>query len=176
MSEKTCTPKFLTAEMAKIAVEAALDCLYNGKLKEVLKPHREQLHIVVLVPGMKDDRPDYPAWPNYQLQAVALYEHTLGSPTEFPYPFVDIARCKALQLWHDRNDDRTEIVPHLLFPGDAPFWGGVKRRGIVVTCSGVKPWLDKMLSGMVADILVASAHAAWEASPDKADDELCFLT
>ncbi len=170
------TPKFLTADLAKIAVEATLNCLYKGQLKDALQPHREQLHVVILVPGMKDDRPDYPEWPNYQLQAVALYEHTLGEPKDFPYPFADIARCKALQLWHDRNDDRTEIIPHLLFAGDAPFWGGVKRRGIVVACSGVKPWIDKMISGMVADMLVALAHRAWEISADKADDELCFLT
>ncbi|HVN26242.1 MAG TPA: hypothetical protein VMT99_01130 [Candidatus Paceibacterota bacterium] len=170
------TPKFLTAEMAKTAIEATLNCLYEGKLKDALQPHRKQLYVVVLVPGMMDDRPDYPAWPNYDLRPVALYEYTLGDPEEFPYPFNDIAKCKALQLWHDRNDDRTEIIPHLLFPGDTPFWGGVKRRGIVVSCSGVKPWLDKMISGMVADMLVAMAHAAWEKSADKADDELCFLT
>src|SRR3989338_7336273 len=68
---------------------------------------------------------------------------------------------KELQLWHDRNDDRSEIIPHLLFPGDAPFWGGAKRRGIVVACSGIQPWLDKLVSGMVADLIVAIAYNAW---------------
>jgi hypothetical protein len=170
------TPKFATPALAKIAVETTLDALYNGPLREALKPHREQLHIVILVPGMKDDRPDYPEWPNYEMQPVPLYEQTMGDPKDFPYPFVDIARCKALQLWHDRNDDRTDIIPHLLFPGDAPFWGGVKRRGFVVTCSGVKPWIDKLISGMVADIFVALVHNAWETSSEKADDELCFLS
>ena len=176
MSDKICTPKFLTPEIAEVAVLATLDAIYGDRLGSILNPKREELHVVVLVPGMKDDRPDYPEWPNYQLKPVALYEYTFGDMTEFPYPFVDIARCKALQLWHDRNDDRTEIIPHLLFPGDTPFWGGVKRRGIVVACSGIQPWLDKLVSGMVADLIVALAHDAWMKSSDKADDELCFLT
>jgi hypothetical protein len=170
------TPKFLTPAMAQVAVEAALAALYNGPLRDVLQPHREQLHIVVLVPGIVDNGHDNSEWPvNYQ-QPVALYQHTLGNPEEFPYPFVDIVKCKSVQLWYDRNDDRTDIIPHLLFEGDTPFWGGVKRRGIVVACSGVKPWIDKMISGMVADMLVAMAHSAWENSPDKADDKLCFLS
>ena len=176
MSEKLCAPKFLTSRIAEIACIGALDTLYASLLDSNLKPKCKQLHIVVLVPGMTDDRPDYPKWPNYQLQPVMLYEHTLGDSENFPYPFADIARCKALQLWHDRNDDRSEIVPHLLFPGDTPFWGGVKRRGIVVACSGIQPWLDKLVSDMVADLMVALAYNAWMESPDKADSELCFLT
>ncbi|OHA81936.1 MAG: hypothetical protein A2675_02090 [Candidatus Yonathbacteria bacterium RIFCSPHIGHO2_01_FULL_51_10] len=176
MSDKICKPKFLTGEIAKAAILTALDAIYGNRLGSILKPKREQLHVGVLVPGMKDDRPDYPDWPNYQIKPVVLYEYTLGDPDNFPHPFVDIARCKGLQLWHDRNDDRTEIIPHLLFPGDTPFWGGVKRHGIVVYCSGIQPWLDKLVSGMVADLLVALAYDAWMKSADKADNKLCFLT
>lgn len=173
------TPKFLTTSLAQIAVESTLDCLYDSQLNVTLKPHRAELHIVILVPGMADGRPEFhgPSWSNYyQLTAVSLYEYTLGDPNGFPYPFIEIARSKALQLWYDRNDDRTGIIPHLLFEGDAPFWGGVKRHGIVVACSGLKPWVDKLVSGMVADMLIAMTHAEWEASSDKTDKELCFLT
>ncbi|PIQ68706.1 MAG: hypothetical protein COV91_02745 [Candidatus Taylorbacteria bacterium CG11_big_fil_rev_8_21_14_0_20_46_11] len=74
---------------------------------------------------------------------------------------------KAIQLWHDRNDDRTNIMPHLLFSGDTVYWGGVKRHGIVVACSGVQPWFDKMFSGMIADMLVGIAYNAWMLSEDK---------
>lgn len=178
-SMSALTPKFLTTSLAQIAVKSTLECLYaNGHLNAALKPHRGELHIVILVPGMTDGRPKFRGrkWSGHQLAAVSLYEHTLGDPKIFPYPFIEIARSKAVQLWHGRNDDRTEIIPHLLFEGDAPFWGGVKRHGIVVACSGLKPWVDKLVSGMVADMLIAMAHAAWEASPDKADKELCFLT
>jgi hypothetical protein len=172
------TPKFMTAEIAKSAVEAALTLVYSQLIRGALDPKlKEHLHIVVLVPGMADDyEEDYPNWPDYPLKPVLLYEESRGNPADFKYPFDAIARCKALQLWTDRNDDRTDIVPHLLFKGDTPFWGGVKRRGIVVACSGVDPWVDKMISGIVADIIIALAHDGWVHSNDKADDELCFLT
>lgn len=160
---KLITPKYLTPEIAKKAVEAALALtMTEGSL---LHPYlkRAQCHIVILVPGMKDDQEaDYPDWPNYPLQAVSLYEQSVGDPTEWEHPYDNIAKCKALQLWTDRNDDRTMPIPHLLFSGDTPYWGGVKRRGIVVTCSGVQPWFDKMISGIVADILVGLAHNAYE--------------
>jgi hypothetical protein len=78
-----------------------------------------------------------------------------------------IAKCKALQLWQGRNDDRTDIAPHLMFAGDAPYYGGVKRHGIVVTCSGVQPWFDKMISAMICEMLVGLAYNAWMVSDDK---------
>jgi hypothetical protein len=138
-------------------------------------------HIVVLVPAMKDDRAnDYPSWPNYPLQAQLLYEESRhkicnimagpGTDNAWPHKFDDIARCKALQLWHDRNDDRTDIKPHLLFPGDTPFWGGVKRDGIVVTVSGFQPHFDKMISGMIADMCIAMAYDDWLESKDRKTD------
>jgi hypothetical protein len=172
------TPKYMTADIAKDAVEAALTTVYSQLIRGALDaPLKEHLHIVVLVPGMTDHvAEDYPDWPDYPLKPVLLYEESRGNKSEFAYPFDEIARCKALQLWTDRNDDRTDIVPHLLFKGDTPFWGGVKRRGIVVSCSGLDPWVDKLVSGMVADIIVALTHDYWVHSLDKADDELCFLT
>lgn len=157
------TPKYLTKEDAQRAVEVALNAVMGGSspLRPLLS--RTQCHIVILVPGMKDDREaDYPDWPNYPLQAVSLYEQSVGDPKEWAHPYDNIAKCKALQLWTDRNDDRTMPIPHLLFSGDTPYWGGVKRRGIVVTCSGVQPWFDKMISGIVADIIVGLAHNAYE--------------
>jgi hypothetical protein len=170
------TPKFLTPNLAAIAVQNALNSLFDDRIKKILKPHREHLHIVILVPGMKDDRSsDYADWPNYPQEAVLLYEHSRGNLEDFEHPFHEIARCKALQLWHDRNDGGTDTISHLLFPGDTPFWGGVKRQGIVVACSGLKPWIDKMLSGMVADILIALARNEWENSNEKAN-KLNFLT
>jgi len=72
----------------------------------------------------------------------------------------------ALQLWHGRNDDRTDRIPHLLFPGDTPCWGGVKRHGIVVTCSGFQPHFGKMFSGMVADMCIGLSYNAWDQTKD----------
>jgi len=180
MSDKLVTPKFLTEAMARTAVKAAFNTVFGMgslfSLEPVLKPKRRECHVVILVPGMTDHyEEDYPNWPDYPLKPVLLYEESRGDPKKFEHPFDNIARCKALQLWTDRNDDRTDSIPHLLFKGDTPYWGGVKRRGIVVTCSGVQPWIDKLISGMVADMLVAMAHAAWMESEDRAKEE-SFLT
>jgi hypothetical protein len=154
------TPKYLTREVAEKAVSVALKVALESQITPLIK--RLQCHIVVLVPAMVDDREkDFPEWPNYPTTAFPLYQKSVGKEL-WNHSFDNIARCKALQLWTDRNDDRTTSVPHLLFSGDTPFWGGVKRRGIVVTCSGVQPWFDKMISGLSADIMVALAHDAYE--------------
>jgi hypothetical protein len=162
-NDEFVTPKFLTPEIAALAVRTAIEAVIgeSSPLKAMMK--RLQFHIVVLVPAMKDDREaDYPDWPNYPVEPHCIYEHSVGNPKEWEAPFDNIAKCKALQLWTKRNDDRTGVIPHLLFPGDTPYWGGVDRSGIVVACSGVQPWFDKMISGIVADIIVALAHDAYE--------------
>lgn len=168
MPQKLITPKFLTRAVAEASCTAVLRAVKENR--DLFPLDGDTHHIVVLVPGMEDGRPDYPAWPDYQLHPVTLFEHSRGEKSKWNFPFDDIARCKAMQLWHDRNDDRTDCVPHLLFPGDTPYWGGVKRRGIVVTCSGYQPYFDKMISGMAADMMVARAHHAWLQSDDHAND------
>ena len=176
-TQAVLTQKFLTKEMAERAINFAVTSVMESPaLRGFLQPKRHQLHVVVLVPGVADpDAEDYPDWPDYPLQAVLLHEKSFGDKAEFGKPYDEIARCKALQLWTDRNDDRTDCVPHLLFVGDTPFWGGVKRRGLVVTCSGLQPWIDKLISGIVADTLVAMAHDAWMGSSDQAS-QASFLT
>lgn len=177
MTEGILTPKFLTKQVAAIAVEQVLSITVLSRapiaeylnLTELFKRH--VCHIVILVPSMVDDREsDYPEWPDYDVIPHLLYEHSIGDKSGWEYPFDNIARCKALQLWHGRNDDRTDCMPHLLFPGDTPFWGGVKRHGIVVTCSGVQPWFDKMTSGMIADMCIGLAYNQWMTGFDRNDD------
>lgn len=163
MVKNLVTPKYITKEIAEVAVQVGLNAVMERgtDLQRLLK--RNQCHIVVLVPAMEDARvANYPDWPNYPVQPYALYQRSIGKDEGWEHPYAEIAMCKALQLWTDRNDDRTMPIPHLLFPGDTPFWGGVKRRGIVVTCSGVQPWFDKMISGIIADIIVGLAHNAYE--------------
>ncbi|MFZ2484670.1 MAG: hypothetical protein WAW81_01880 [Minisyncoccia bacterium] len=155
--------------MAQHAVDAVIQaCFYHEWSQKKIPLNRRMCHIVVLVPAMKKVSRDYP---NHLIKPHVLLEHSFGPRSEWPWKFDEIARSKALQLWHDRLD----VMPHLLSPGDTPFWGGVKRHGIVVACSGVQPWFDKMISGMVADTCVALAQDCWENSQDKKDD-VCFLT
>lgn len=177
-SNGVITPKFLTSEKASLVTHAVYELVFGGggresrKLSDYLRPSRGQCHVVVLVPAMTDHRKqDYPDWPDYPIRPVLLYENSfLNGKKELDARFDEIARCKALQLWTDRHDGGTDTKPHLLFSGDAPFWGGVKRDGIVVACSGVQPAIDRMIAGMIADMLVATAYQDWKTSDDKADD------
>lgn len=160
------TPKFLTKETANHIVNMLMFGIFDS-MDDVLK--RKQLHIVILVPSVEDaSADDYPDWPDYPIKPAVLYEHSVGDKGSWPYPFDNIAKCKALQLWRGQNTDgNTDSVAHLLFPDDTPFWGGVKRHGLVVACSGVQPYFDQMFAGMIADALKAFGRHAWEESDDK---------
>jgi hypothetical protein len=167
------TPKYLTKDIAEEAIDTALITVAGetSPLKRCFDFLFPQCHIVVLVPGMEDDRlEDFPNWPNYPTHAVSLCERSMGQSV-WKHPYDNIARCKALQLWTDRNDDGTGSIPHLLFSWDTPYWGGVKRKGIVVTCSGFHPWFDKMISGIIADIMIGMAHDAYENDSTRVSDD-----
>lgn len=171
------SPAYLTAEMAQAAVEAVVEAILNpppgGKLAAAstfLRPKRNQCHVVVVVPGTVGSiEPDSSSdWMEQrQVKPHVLFEKSFyGGRSELDATFGTFARLKAHQLWYDRNDDRTGILPHLLFEGDTVYWGGVKRLGIVVACSGIQPYIDKLISGMVADVLVAMAYETWMTSAD----------
>ncbi len=165
---KPLTPKFLTVENASLAVGTVLQAtILDDGWQYIIS--RQMGHIVIIVPSMEDARADdYPDWPNYPIEPHLLYEESVGEKDDWPYPFDDIARCKGMQLWQGRNNDgQTDSNAHLLFPSDTPYWGGVKRHGMVVAFSGVQPWFDQMISGMIADMLKAIGRQAFESSEDK---------
>lgn len=174
MSENMVTPKFLTTTMARQATWFAFRTLFdNGSpLKGFVEPKRQHLAIVVLVPGMRT-RGKYPE--GYQIEPVVMLIEHFGHENDWEHPYGEIALCKALKEWHGRAADGPSNLPHLLFPGDTPYWASVKRQGIVVAASGVEPWFDRLAAGMVADVLIALAHDAWEKSDDKKNG-VAFLT
>lgn len=164
-------PKFLTEKMAEEAVHRVWHSVLNDASIH-FQPKRKSCHIVVLVPEMETpDEPDImDNYPNYPVRPIVLFEESFGNKEEWTADYDDIARCKAYKLWQGMNDGRTDILPHLMYSGDCPFWGGVKRDGIVVACSGVESYFDRMISGMVADMLIAGAYHAWMKSEDKKED------
>ncbi len=163
-------PKFLTRDIAaQVSTQVLNATLLNDDRHSfgyMIK--RQEGHLVILVPSMEDVREaDYPNWPNYPVSPYLLHEQSVGEKSDWAYPFDEIARCKALQLWQGRNDDgQTDSNAHLLFPNDTPYWGGVKRHGLVVAFSGVQPWFDQMISGMTADMLKAVGRELFEISDD----------
>lgn len=179
MSGQILTPKFLTEDVARRAVRIVVDIAINHPLmkSDFKLVGIQACHVVILVPSMFVPV-DEDKYPHYETRPHVLYDESFSEmeKEKWEHDFGEIARCKALQLWHGRNDGRTGSVPHLLFPGDTPYWGGVKREGIVVACSGFQPYLDKMISGMIADLCIGFAcHKAAEASEDT-EKELDFLS
>ncbi|KKT81708.1 MAG: hypothetical protein A3B07_03270 [Candidatus Yonathbacteria bacterium RIFCSPLOWO2_01_FULL_43_27] len=167
------TPKYLTRETAEEAIDTALIMVAgeSSPLKRCFNSLFPQCHITVLVPGMESHHlEDILKWPNFPIHAVSLCERSIGQSI-WKHRYDEIAKCKALQLWADRNDDGTGSIPHLLFSEDTPYWGGVKRKGIVVACSGFHPWFDKMISGIIADIMIGLAHDAYENDSARVSDD-----
>lgn len=170
MTDKLLTPKFLTPAIAARAAQFVFDAvLGESGIASMVKQKRG--HVVVVVPAIKDLNDDkMPAWLDTPVQPHILFEQGFNcSPEETD--FEEIARSKAMQLWYGFNDDRTDCMPHLLFSSETPFWGGVKRHGIVVAFSGVQSYFDKMISGMIADMCIALAYHEWKNSQDRADDK-----
>lgn len=166
------TPKFLAPKIIKKPLDDMLDWLVlnsQSPIKYLL--HRQMCHVTILAPAMNDGG----VWPNFDIKPTPVYDKSIGDKDAWPYPFEEIACGKALQLWQGRNDGSTDIMPHLLFAGDTPFWGGVERERLVAVCSGFKEHVDRLVAGIMADTLICVAREAWLASKDKKDD-VCFLT
>lgn len=164
---KVMQPKFLTLDVAKKATDIVLSQVFEGPLAEILKPKRQECHVVILVPA-KEKTPLHES----VVFPLTLHEQSRRRKDErgdlpFEKAFDLVARSKANQLWEERNDGRTDCQPHLLFPDEAPWYGGVKREGIVVACSGLQPWVDQFISGMIADLMITMARSAWEESVEK---------
>jgi hypothetical protein len=162
-------PRFLSRHIAQQAMQQAVALASNAFRFNLSRSHSPMFHIVILVPKMEYDADAYPDCP---ITPHLLAEYSYGNKEEWPHHFDEIARCKALQLWQGRNLGGTDSAPHLLLSGDTPFWGGVARDGIVVACSGDKPWIDRMISGITADIAIALAYnecAAWKMANPKLD-------
>ena len=165
-------PKFLTEKMAEEAIKMVWWMVLD-QTSIHFKTKSKACHVVVLVP--EQENPDGPnqvgRYPNYSVRPYTLFEYSFGNKeSEWTANYDDIARSKAYKLWNGMNDGRTDIIPHLMYSGDCPFWGGVKRDGIVVACSGVEAHFDRMISGMIADMLIAGAYHAWMKSNDKKEN------
>ncbi|PID51893.1 MAG: hypothetical protein CR972_04710 [Candidatus Moraniibacteriota bacterium] len=166
MTKKLLTPKYITPEICKKAVQAAfsLTMIEGGALYDYMKRHHG--HTIVLVPAITDDRErDYPDYPHYPIEPYLLYEESFGDKSNWEHPYDEVVKCKGLQVWHDRSDGKS-ITPHLLYPGDTPYPGGVKREGIVVAYSGVQEHFDRMIAAIIADIIISLAKHAMLNDPE----------
>lgn len=152
MPKGITTPYFLTKEVADVVIRIYIS-EFLDRFCRAGRALRKECHIIILVPAMD---------PFGTIKAHILYEKSFGNPSNWPHDFAAIARSKSFQLWNGQNDGQTDCMPHLLLPGDTPWWGGVKRDGIVVACSGFQPHFDRMIAGMAVDMCIAIAYDQWK--------------
>lgn len=184
MTEKLLMPKYLTKELAGLAVEVALTAITESIDPKIpiLSDDMESVdcHIVVLVPGRKDWREgmgvDWASpWSVPVVKPVILLDRSVGDRDNWKHRFDIVARSKAIQLWTNSNDGRNAVIPHLLCAGDTQFRGGVCRNGIIVTCSGFDECIDQLVSGIVADTLIALAQRAFDKDEGRQEGGESFL-
>ena len=110
------------------------------------------LHIVVMNPHAS------PATTLFE-QAI-LHEHSINRPS-WDADYARFARAKALVSWRNQMDSHAvqALRPYLLEPGQTLLWGSVCLDGLVVAVSGMQPWFDEALAGVVACCLRAVAKA-----------------
>lgn len=135
-------PPFLNSAMAKSAVDAAVVGILgpHSPIQHLWrKPEGATLYIVVLNPLAKVFSPE-----------AILYEYRHNEELWTEGSIYDqYAQSKAGQLLEGRNDDQTEVFPHLLKEGDFCLWGGAKTDGIPVGASGERAEVDKYVSRVV---------------------------
>jgi len=162
-------PKFLTRELAAIVVNRLYLEISGGAsyLSQMIPDGEldEGFHVSISVPCR---------WNGIPARAM-LYERSFGDVSgKWRYPYHAIAQSKNRQMAEEQSDGAS-ISPHLLFPGDTPYWGGIEVERVIVTCSGFKEPADREASCWVANKFIALAREAWEASDDK-KNEVNFLT
>lgn len=160
-------PLYLNEHVAERASEEVKKIIFSMHEKGTLKD--TNCHVVILVPSKHFEEGKDIFSQDYQIKPHILYQFSIGKVKEWKHDFRYIAKSKAFKLWENRDRDQSDCMPHLFFKGDTPFWGGVKRKGIVVACSGFKPYFDMMFSGIIADMCIALTYHSW-----KQDDFECL--
>ena len=136
----------LTREVAQRAVEFTLPAVQRLIETKVLK--RGDLHIVIAQPFVPDNVKE-----SFWYKKGILYEHSLGDPEKWKYPFKKIARSKCYLSW--RYGMPTQLLqvraPHLLGSDSTIYYGSAVSDGLAVACSGVQSYFDQMISGWVLE-------------------------
>jgi len=110
------------------------------------------LHVVVMNPHASPG--------TTRFEEAILYEHSINRP-DWDADYAHFARAKALVSWRNRMDSHAvqALHPYLLQPGHTLLWGSVYLDGLVVAVSGMQPWFDEALAGVVACCLRAVTKA-----------------
>jgi hypothetical protein len=106
--------------------------------------HRRDLAVVVTATEVINPRE-----PDMSFENNCYLVSYLGNIEEWEYDYKSIALSKA-ELSVRTGKGSAELGPQYLLLGDTIYWGSVVLDGIVVACSGVKPYYDEMFSMWIA--------------------------
>lgn len=152
--------RMIDEDAARAAVSLALPAIELA-MRDPAAGDSGCLHIVVMDPL---------APPPVAFERAILHEHSINR-ARWDADYAAFARAKARLSWRTGADSqRVQTgMPHRLEPGDTLLWGSVCLDGIVVAVSGMQPWYDEALAGVVAcclrGIVKGRAAAAARAAP-----------
>ncbi len=163
MSHSSHKSHLLTQEVAKRAVELVLPAVERLIESKALK--RGDFHVVIAL------RPTY--WSGNHTEEdlfkeSIIYEYSHTDPKKWDHPYEKIARSKCLISWYTGKSTHEiqTAAPHLLRHGDTAYYGSAVRDEIVVSCSGVQPYFDEMISSWILAVCRALCIQAREALGD----------
>jgi hypothetical protein len=141
-------------EAARAAVALALPTIRLA-MADPAKGDSGCLHVVVMHPQRAPER--------CRFQEAILHEHSVNRE-QWDADYALYARAKALVSWRNQCDSHAvqALEPWRIEPGQTLLWGSVCQHGVVVAVSGMQPWFDEALAGVVASCLrgIAKARAA----------------
>ncbi len=140
--------RMVDVDAARAAVALALPAV-EFALRDPAAGDSGCLHIVVMDPL---------APPDCTFEQAILHEHSINRDG-WDADYTRFARAKAYVSWRTGMDSHRvqASMPQRLQPGDTLLWGSVCMDGIVVAVSGLHPWYDEAIAGMVACWLRAMA-------------------
>lgn len=136
----------MTRELVEQAVEVVEFSIRRTMRAGIANRH--DLHIVVMNPAVQYSS-------DSQFEDAIYYEHSIGDPSKWPYPFDEIARGKAALSWRTGMPSHhvQQFASHLYLDGDVRHGGSTILDGIVVACSGVQGHFDRMFAEWIASAI-----------------------
>ncbi len=143
--------QIIDEQLAQRAVELALPTIERA-MADPAAGDSGCLHIVIMHPGASPL--------THRFEDAILHEHSINRE-RWDADYQRFARAKALVSWRTGMDAHAvqALEPYRLAPGDTLLWGAVWRAGIAVAVSGMQPWYDEAIAGIVVCCLVAHAKA-----------------
>lgn len=132
----------VTPQLAEHALDLAEPMLKKLMATDTIK--RSDLHIVVAIR-------DANLSPYYDMVAQRSY----GDQAEWEHPYDRIAHGKTRITGRTGKTSRQVQLtePELLVTDDVMYWGNATMLGIIVSCSGVQPWFDEVISNAILWII-----------------------